>query len=127
MQLIEVKSKSIDSADNSFFWTQKNGMKSEWQSYLFDIAFQKYVLLNAYPDYKISSYLMLVDKKSTCQTESLNQKFRIKKNINKIEIIIPEKISQEDNSKKFYAQKMLILKLNIFCNAPVKPSIFFII
>ena len=76
--MVEVKAKSYDLNDDSFL-TKKGSIKSSWQSYLYDVAFQKYVVECAYPDYYISAYLMMADKTALCPTDKLNQKFRIKK------------------------------------------------
>lgn len=75
-ELVEVKAKSYGGEDDPFL--NKNGtIKSSWKPYLFDIAFQRYVLRGAYPEASIDSYLMLADKSSACPVDGLNQKFRI--------------------------------------------------
>ncbi len=77
-QLIEVKSKSFDGNKERPFLSKKGTtIKSSWKSYLYDIAFQKYVLTSAYPEASVTSYLMLVDKNAKCPVEGLNQKFKI--------------------------------------------------
>ncbi|WP_127142117.1 DUF2779 domain-containing protein [Flagellimonas marinaquae] len=76
INLIEVKAKSFkkghDKKDVKF--------NSNWNFYLFDVAFQKYVIEKARPSYKVSPYLMLADQDKTAQVDRLNQMFRIKKN-----------------------------------------------
>ncbi len=118
LQFIEVKSKSVDGNDKSPFMTQKKGVKSDWKSYIIDAAFQKHVLLNSYPDHKISSYLMLADKSSQCQTEGLNQKFRIARNKNgTVKILISNNISQEEVSQKILCMKNIDHEIDyIFLN-----------
>ena len=77
-QLVEVKSKSFDANEEKPFLSKKGTtIKSSWKSYLYDIAFQKYVLTSAYPEASVTSYLMLVDKNAKCPVEGLNQKFKI--------------------------------------------------
>lgn len=44
-----------------------------------DVAFQKYVAQGAFPDNKVSAYLMMANKKALCPTDGLNQKFKITK------------------------------------------------
>ena len=78
IQLIEVKSKSFDSTEESPFLGAKT-IKSEWKPYLFDIAFQKHVIQKCYPEWKIDSFIMLVDKSKTASIDGLNQLFRITK------------------------------------------------
>ncbi|WP_431158813.1 DUF2779 domain-containing protein [Winogradskyella poriferorum] len=74
INLIEVKAKSF-----------KEGYKevkynSEWKFYLFDVAFQKYVIEKAHPHFRVKPYLMLADQLKTASIDGLNQMFRIKKN-----------------------------------------------
>ena len=76
-QLIEVKSKSFDVNKENPFINTRGIIDSKWKPYLYDIAFQKYVLTNAYPKASVASYLMLVDKNAKCPIEGLNQKFKI--------------------------------------------------
>ncbi len=79
IDLVEVKSKSISNNDTSVF-TKRNGEpKKEWESYLFDVAFQKYVLKKALPDYTINCHLMLADKSVKASVDGLNQQFLIEK------------------------------------------------
>ncbi len=79
LKLIEVKAKSIDKKTRTKIEKRDGTINAEWKSYIADIAFQKWVLQNAYPDYRISSYLMLIDKESLCPTDGLNQKFILEK------------------------------------------------
>ena len=78
IELIEVKSKSFDSNSENPFEVSK-GIKSEWKPYLFDIAFQKYVMKKCYPEWEVDSFIMLVDKSKTASIDRLNQLFRITK------------------------------------------------
>lgn len=77
LDLIEVKAKSIDADREAQFLTKQGTIKSQWKSYLYDVAFQQYVLSHAFPDSSISSYLMMADKEAACPTDGLNQKFMI--------------------------------------------------
>ena len=76
LDLIEVKSKSIDSTDYSFV-TKKNYIRSEWKKYLYDVAFQTYVLSKAYPQLTVTPYLMLVDTSKLATIDGLNQLIKI--------------------------------------------------
>jgi len=80
IKIFEVKSKSIDGSEPPTFRKKKGGILASWEPYLYDIAFQKFVTQNTYPDHKISAHLMLIDKSVECPTDGLNQKFRITKN-----------------------------------------------
>ena len=81
VELIEVKSKSENSKTFNSFWNKRgNEIIAEFKPYLQDVAFQKYVLAKAHPDFLISSFMMLIDKDAICSTDGLNQKFKLIKN-----------------------------------------------
>ena len=42
---------------------KRGRLRSEWKAYLFDIAFQEYVMKNAFPNWTIKPFLLLIDKK----------------------------------------------------------------
>ncbi|PWI47371.1 hypothetical protein CEE45_12315 [Candidatus Heimdallarchaeota archaeon B3_Heim] len=76
LDLIEVKSKSIDSTDYSFL-TKKGFIRSNWKRYLYDVAFQTYVLSRAYPQFTVTPYLMLADTSKPATIDGLNQLIKI--------------------------------------------------
>ena len=89
LELIEVKAKSWDK-ESSF--TQKknpNKIASDILPYLYDVAFQKWVVTNAlkeqYPDtpYTVKTFLMMADKGQVATVDGMNQFFRIGKDENK--------------------------------------------
>ena len=99
IKLIEVKSKSFNSNDKSPFMTKKGGIYSIWKPYIYDISFQKYVLMNAFPEMNVSSYLMLADTSSISPSDGLNQKFRIFKDKNdRIKIITKSQLTADEIS-----------------------------
>ncbi|WP_455463185.1 DUF2779 domain-containing protein, partial [Candidatus Hodarchaeum mangrovi] len=79
LELIEVKAKSIDSKNYSFI-TNKNYIRSKWKEYLYDVAYQAYLLKQIYPEYTINPYLMLVDSSKIATIPNLNQLIRINRN-----------------------------------------------
>ncbi|NLI93026.1 MAG: DUF2779 domain-containing protein [Peptococcaceae bacterium] len=99
LELVEVKAKSFAEACENIFWTKKGTLSSEWQSYLEDVAFQKYVLNQAYPEYSVSAYLMMADKSARCPTNGLNQKFKLTKDQDgRRSVIVSRNLSAEDLS-----------------------------
>jgi hypothetical protein len=81
INLIEVKAKSFNSSNGlSEFANDKLKIDSKWKAYLFDIAFQQYVIKKSFPDYQVIPYLMLADKNKSTSVDGLNQMFRITKN-----------------------------------------------
>lgn len=78
LHLIEVKAKSFDERTDSF--TKKNGgVASDVLPYVYDVAFQKYVVEQAMPGYKVKASLMMADKSKQADIDHLNQLFAIRK------------------------------------------------
>ena len=93
IDLIEVKAKSWD-PNNPFVNTPtrganagKNVVNSGIRDYLYDVAFQKWVVENAlkidYPNktFTVRAYLMMADKSKVNTIPRLNSLFRIKKSV----------------------------------------------
>lgn len=99
IDLIEVKSKSYNSESDKFIGT-KGTFASEWKPYIYDVAFQKYVLSKAYPEYELKTYLYLADKSSRASVDGLNQKFFIKKNNGRVEVITNGNVDLESLGEK---------------------------
>jgi hypothetical protein len=77
IKLIEVKAKSIRSADHQSFIKSNGKLIGGWDIYLYDIAFQKYVMQLCYPEWNISSYLKLADKDAVTTVDGLHQCFKV--------------------------------------------------
>lgn len=77
IELIEVKAKSIDPEEKSFFKKKTKELDSDWEPYLLDVAFQTHVLSLAHPELEITPFLMLADKSSTASIDGLNQRFML--------------------------------------------------
>nr|WP_319472919.1 DUF2779 domain-containing protein [uncultured Sphaerochaeta sp.] len=77
IRLYEVKAKSFDPRESHPFSKLDGSISAKWKPYLYDVAFQKYVLSLAFPHYEISAHLMMADKSAICPTDGLNQKFRL--------------------------------------------------
>lgn len=81
--LIEVKAKSWQSGED--FIGNDKAIKADIKPYVYDVAFQKYVIVNAlkelYPDqtFTVKARLMMADKKRNATVDGLNQMFRIRK------------------------------------------------
>jgi len=81
IKLIEVKAKSFDPDDEQLLVGSRGGLVSGWKPYLFDVAFQRYVIQKCHPEWNIKSYLKLADKSKTAKIDGLNQLFRISKQV----------------------------------------------
>jgi len=78
LNLVEVKSKSFDGRDCRDMLSKKGFLDSKWRDYVYDVAFQRYVISKAYPDWNVQAYLMLANKNAIATVEGLNQKFLLK-------------------------------------------------
>ena len=82
IQLVEVKAKSCTSDDEHDFLSLKKSpitIQSKWRPYLADVAFQAYVTSQAFPEWSIIPYLMMVNKNKETNMDGLNQLFTITK------------------------------------------------
>jgi len=77
IDLIEVKAKSFDGKDSMDFLSKKGNLDSKWIPYIYDVAFQKYVITMAHPRFEVRSYLILADKNARTTVDGLNQQFLI--------------------------------------------------
>jgi hypothetical protein len=74
--LIEVKAKSYDQdTAEGFLKKRGEGINTEWQPYIYDVAFQKHVFQHAFPKAMVRAHLMLADTRAKASVEGLNQRF----------------------------------------------------
>lgn len=97
LNLYEVKAKSFDTRQESSFFNKNGSIKSDWKPYLYDVAFQKYVITQALPQYEVSAYLMMADKAASCPTDGLNQKFRlVKDEKGRKSVVVSDTLTKQD-------------------------------
>ncbi|MEI6899633.1 MAG: DUF2779 domain-containing protein, partial [Bacteroidota bacterium] len=77
IDLIEVKAKSFNGMDSMDFLNKKGNLDSKWIPYIYDVAFQKYVLTNSHPEFDVRAYIMLANKNARTSVDGLNQNFLI--------------------------------------------------
>ena len=78
IDLIEVKSKSWEQGET--FYKQNGKLYPKWHKYLYDVAFQTWVMQKAYPKFEVRPHLMLIDKGVSTTVEGLHQYFQIVEN-----------------------------------------------
>jgi len=78
IDLIEVKSKSWE--DGESFYMKNGFLHRDWHSYLYDVAFQTWVLQKAYPGFDVRPHLMLIDIGTPASIDGLHHYFKIVKN-----------------------------------------------
>ena len=120
IKIIEVKAKSIGEKENPFLNKKGDKVLAEWKPYLFDIAFQRYVVRSAFPSLTITSYLLLTDKTATTPTEGLNQKFQISIDDKKRKgVSVSSSLSKEDLSVKLMRRIPVDVECDLICNTKV--------
>jgi len=79
IELIEVKAKSWDSTAEPRPTMNKKGtaLITKWEPYIADVAFQKLVLEEIYPDHTVIPYLMMPDQAKTTTIDLLHQHFEV--------------------------------------------------
>jgi hypothetical protein len=75
IDLVEVKSKSVDPDADQIFTGKRGDLKSSWVPHLHDVAFQTYVMRAAMPGFKVRPLLMLADKSAVAPIDGLNGYF----------------------------------------------------
>jgi hypothetical protein len=88
VELIEVKAKSFSSKDPFAFKGKRGGWDGAMLPYLQDVAFQRFVLGLAHPEWQIQSFLMMADKDKVCSVTGLNQRFRIQRQPGSLQRVI---------------------------------------
>lgn len=92
-ELYEVKSKSYREGEDKFFNGDK--LNSEWSEYLYDIAFQKWVIERSL-NTKIKAHLVVVNKDVRTTIDSIAKFFKvIKGKDNRPEVVIPPGTKRE--------------------------------
>ena len=87
IDLYEVKAKGFDSTDpDSQVLGKRGGFLSGMKPYLYDVAFQRYVLRKAFPEATIRAHLVMPDKSATCHEAELAQRLRIRKDGRRVRI-----------------------------------------
>ena len=89
-ELIEVKAKSYNSQKPNIAGARIE-ISSVMLPYIQDVAFQTFVLKQAYPQAEISSFLMMPDKAIAVGVDGLNQLFKLRRNGQKTEVIVDSK------------------------------------
>ena len=117
IQLVEVKAKSCTSDDeNDFLSFKKSGVsiQSIWRPYLADVAFQTYVTSQAFPEWSITPYLMLVNKSKETNMDGLNQLFTIVQTEENGEMRLGVEVNQEEiNASKEEIKDTVLQDVNV--------------
>lgn len=109
IELIEVKAKSWNPLEDKFASQDKDSgcwnVLSKYRPFVYDVAFQKYVLCNALKElcpghvFDVYAYLMMADKSKVADVDGMNQCFGIEKFGNRTRAVpqtTPSGISAQD-------------------------------
>lgn len=128
IKLIEVKAKSSrSSVPVSLEFMQKSKtpkLDSKWEAYLWDIAFQKYVIQLCYPDLQISANLLLADKDAKSSVDGINQKFKITQtgNDQRMNILIDKNLKYANLGDELLVEKDVTEIVNSIIRGEIKYS-----
>jgi hypothetical protein len=89
-EVIEVKAKSY-SGNGSEMVGARGAIKSNYLAYLQDVAFQKYVVQNAFPGSTVTAHLLMPNKTKTAGLNGLNQCFKVRRNGRQTEVLVEER------------------------------------
>ncbi|MGB1004798.1 MAG: DUF2779 domain-containing protein, partial [Salibacteraceae bacterium] len=96
INLIEVKAKSFDSKGENGFLSANGFVSSGWNSYLQDVAFQKYVTQKAMPNCNVTAFLMMAEKSKHATVDGLNQLFQIVNSNGRKSVQVSKDITKND-------------------------------
>ncbi len=94
-EVIEVKAKSY-SGNVSEMVGARGAIKSNYLPYLQDVAFQKYVVQNAFPGSTVTAHLLMPDKTKTAGLNGLNQCFKVRRNGRQTEVLVDERAKRAE-------------------------------
>jgi hypothetical protein len=92
IDLIEVKSKGFDASAETFRATRKP-IATEWEPYLYDVAYQTMVLQRAHPEWTIKPHLMLLNTSAGASIDGLGAKLQVVRNGRRVEVKVEEGFS----------------------------------
>ena len=115
IQLIEVKSSSISGAEKDKITepTSRGEVNSAYRHYIYDLAFQKYVIENAL-ECNVHGYLMLINSEQPCDTDGLNQMIRINTKTQEVDV---SKLSDYQPSPNEADWLLIPCDMDLVCNA----------
>jgi hypothetical protein len=106
IKLVEVKSKSFRS-DDPQIEGRDGSLKPGFRPYIEDIAFQTYVVQKAYPDCRVTSFLLLPDKARTASVDRMNQLFKIEQKQGRT------KVNSDPKAMELTFETSLLCELNV--------------
>lgn len=110
VDIIEVKSTSVKYEGQKFYWKNERKLLSDWKKYVYDVAFQTFVMRQKYPDLIITPYLYLIDSTKEAKVDKLNHMFEVVKNDNN-----SVTVNFKGDPKKLGKPIMILVKMEDYC------------
>jgi hypothetical protein len=96
LELFEVKAKSFLDGDDQFINEKSQKITSEWSPYLYDVAFQKWVIEKS-TGKKVLAHLMVVDKGTVASVPGMARNFKVFKEANERAVVtVKEGLKKSD-------------------------------
>ena len=93
LEVIEVKAKSY-SGDPGSLSGKRKAIAGEMLSYVQDVAFQKFVIQQAFPQTTVSAYLLMPDKSKRASVNGMNQWFKVRRQGRDTQVLVDERALQ---------------------------------
>lgn len=93
LEVIEVKAKSY-SGDPASLSGKRNSIAGDILPYVQDVAYQKYVVQQAFPKATVSAYLLLPDKSKHAAVNGMNQWFKVRRDGRSIQVRVDDRAHQ---------------------------------
>lgn len=93
LDLYEVKAKGTDPEDLRILGA-KGGFLAGMKPYLYDVAFQRYVLKKAFPEAVVRSHLVMPNKAALCNEPNLAQRLQIRRENGRVRIEVDPSLQE---------------------------------
>jgi len=117
LRIYEAKAKSYNSLIPEMEGA-RGGIKSDYLSYLQDIAFQTWVLKQVFIKFEISSFLVMPNKANNAGIDGLNQMFKITQD-NKVILRIPDNVDIYKEAQNILAKVAVDSLVSRIINEPL--------
>lgn len=94
LEVIEVKAKSY-SGDPASLSGKRKPIAGDILPYVQDVAFQKFVIQQAFPQSVVSAYLLMPDKSKTARHNGMNQWFKVRRQGRNTQVLVDERARQD--------------------------------
>ena len=130
ISIYEVKS-VLYNKDTEFLKECKRGenkgklvLNSEWSTYLMDVAFQKYVVKKAFPDFEVNTFLIMLNADAVATVDGLNQVFRVRNENGRYKVYYKDNLKRDDLGGEILIKVPVDREIDFIWNSPVESAAF---